>query len=305
MGLLFGIFWLWVIIAGFKSVGRRISGVLRLDRPSGAGQGIIWSNSGSQLLTGDSAPRIRSTSNQPLLGRSYGSVSNQPMRGGELVHAPADIWTPEERRSFGRKLDQAAPVSPDAVLSEMQRELDTLVRNAADVEKNLQKWRGDLGRIEAAQKDWQGRAELAVQKGRDPLARAALEQKAKLAPRAASLAADIGRMEELAVGYIRDITALEAKLSESTRRHVVIQSRLECAEDSVRARELIYGQRTAAALSSLEALDRAADLAEGQAEALTLGADPQLTNEFAALEKEAAIDRELAALKAAQERPAA
>ena len=291
MGLLFGIFWIWVVIAGFKSVGRRIFGFVSQptiwNRPI-EDRGIIWQSGNS--------PLIEQRRTMPT------TVTNQPR---ELVRAPADIWTPEERRSFGRKLATAPVVSADAVVAEMQRELSKLVRNAADVEKNLAKWRGELFRIEAAQGDWQQRAELAVDKGRDALARAALEQKAKLQPRAEGLRADIGRMEELASGYIRDINALETKLSESLRRQVLAEARLECAEDSVRARELVFGERTAAALSDLEQVERAADLAEGQAEALTMGGNPGLAGEFAALEKQDALDRELAALKAKRANPAA
>ncbi|GLR47244.1 hypothetical protein GCM10007925_09550 [Sphingomonas astaxanthinifaciens DSM 22298] len=291
MGLLFGIFWIWVVIAGFKSVGRRIFGFVRQptiwNRPIEA-RGIIWTTDGTPLI--DSGRVVPTT------------VSNQPR---ELVRAPSDIWTPEERRTFGRKLASTPVASADAVVAEMQRELSKLVRNAADVEKNLAKWRGELFRIEAAQGDWQQRAELAVDKGRDALARAALEQKVKLEPRAQGLRADIGRMEELASGYVRDINALEAKLSESVRRQVLAESRLECAEDSVRARELVFGERTKSALSDLEQVERAADLAEGQAEALTIGGDPGLAGEFAALEKQDALDKELAALKAKRPRPAA
>jgi phage shock protein A len=276
LGLLFSIFWLWVIIAGFKSVGRRLFDWLGPSQ-SGWSRGQAWTAS-------------RQATYQP-----------QPL----VVDAPADIWSPEERRSFGRKLAAAPAVSTDAVVGEMQRELAKLIRNAAEVERNLAKWQAELHRIEAAQADWQDRAGLAVDKGRDQLARAALEQKAKLQPRADGLKADIARLDQLLAGYRRDISVLEAKLSESIRRQVLAQSRLEGAEGSARARELVFGQRTAAAFSNLEQVERAADLAEGKAEALTLGADPGLAGEFAALESEDKLDRELAALKQGRKRPAA
>jgi phage shock protein A len=285
MGLLFFLFWLWVIIAGFKSVGRRLFDVF-LSR-----SGNVWS--------GWSRGEVWSASHT-----SYERQVASPPQSLTLVEAPADMWSREERRSFGRKLAAAPAVSTDAVVGEMQRELAKLIRNAAEVERNLTKWQAELHRIEAAQADWQDRAGLAVDKGRDQLARAALEQKAKLQPRADGLRADIARLEELLAGYRRDINVLEAKLSESIRRQVLAQSRLEGAEDSVRARELVFGQRTAAAFSNLEQVERAADLAEGKAEALTIGAEPGLAGEFAALESEARLERELEALKRAR-RPAA
>ncbi len=299
MGLLFGIFWLWVVIAGFKSVGRRLWSFF-----SGSGLSSGWSE-GWSSGGGHSRSTVWTTDGtalSPSQARAAMPVSNQPA----LVHAPSDIWTPAERRGFGRKLAAQSPVSTDAVVADMERELARMVRNAAEVEKNAAGWRGDLKRIEAAQADWQARAGLAVDKGRDQLAKAALAEKAKLQPRADGLRGDIARLEELLAGYRRDIIALEAKLSESIRRQVLAETRLESAEDSVRARELVFGERTAAALSSLEQVERSADLVEGQAEALTLGAPaPGLAEEFAALERQDALDRELAALKAERNRPTA
>lgn len=281
MGVLFVIFWLWVIIAGFKSVGRRLFGFA-----------FGWSTDTSREVFSS-----RGVWSGPT------AVSNQPQRDA-LLPVPSDIWSPEERRSFGRKLAATPAVSTSAVVGEMQRELAKLLRNASEVDRNLAKWRAELHRVEAAQADWQDRAGLAVDKGRDQLARAALEQKAKLQPRADGLRADIARMDELLAGYRRDIAVLENKLSESIRRQVLAQSRLDCAEDSVRARELVYGERTATALSSLEQVERAADLAEGQAEALTIGVDASLAGEFAALEQQDKLDKELASLKQ-RRRPAA
>jgi phage shock protein A len=277
LGLLFGILWLWVVIAGIKAVGRRLLGFF-----------TGWSSDRSYY------PESRAW-HVPT------PVTNQP-----LAAATSDIWTSEERRTFGRKLAAAPVVSTDAVVGEMQRELAKLVRHASDVERNLARWRAELHRVQAAQADWQDRAALAVDKGRDQLARAALEQKAKLDPRAEGLQADIGRLEGMLADYRRDILVLENKLSESIRRQVLAESRLAGAEGSARARELVFGERTAAALSDLEQVERAADLAEGRAEAMMIGTDPPgLAGEFAALEKQEALDRELAALKAQRQRPAA
>ena len=281
MGLLFGIFWLWVVIAGFKSVGRRVFGLF----------GGWSSDSSSNVFSS------RNIYHQP--------VTNQPSHSLQLVNAPSDIWTPEERRGFGRKLAAAPAISTDAVVGDMQRELAQLVRNSAEVERNLAKWRAELHRVQAAQADWHERAGLAIDKGRDQLARAALEQKTKLEPRAEGLQADIARLDELLAGYRRDTAVLETKLSESIRRKVLAESRLEGAEHSARARELVFGERTAAAMSSLDQVERAADYAEGQAEALALGMDPGLAGEFAALEQQDALDKELAALKQQRQRPAA
>lgn len=272
MGLLFGIFWLWVVVAGLKSVRRRIAD---------------WLGFGGTEAT------IRYRSFEPE--RSIRLVPSLPP--SEPVSGDRDIWTSTERRSFGRKLDSAKPADGGQIIDEMSRELERLKAHAGDVERNVTRWEQELQRIEAAQADWTERATLAVDKGRDLLARAALEQRQKLDSRKAGIAADLSRLEALLATYYKDIATLEQKTSESIRLAVVTASRLEGAEDSRRARELIYGERTAAAMSDLEQVERAADLAEGQAEALALTGPPTIETEFAALQEEAKLDQALAELK--------
>jgi len=267
VGPLYLLFWLWVMAAGFKAVWRRVAQLLG-------------------LATG--SPREIHVIEQP-----------RPVR---LMPAPpaagSDIWTPAERRSFGRKLDGAAPVDGGKIIGEMQQQLGRLTAHAAEVERNLAKWEAELQRIDAAQADWTERATLAVDMGRDALARAALEQRQKLDARKIALKADMVRLEALLATYYKDIAALEQKTSDSIRLAVVASSRLEGAEDSVRTRELVFGERTAAALGNLEQVERAADLAEGRAEALVLGAPRGLEGEFAALKREAELDRALNEIKA-------
>jgi len=273
VGPLFLIFWLWVMAAGFKAVWRRLA------------HAVSWF--GSDTL-------------------DYRTV--EPSRAVRLVPPLAatgtQIWTPDERRSFGRKLDSVQPVDGGKIIGEMQQQLTRLTAHAAEVERNLAKWEAELGRIDAAQADWTERATLAVDKGREALARAALEQRQKLDARKVALKADMARLEALLATYYKDIAVLEQKTSDSIRLAVVASSRLEGAEDSARARELVFGERTAAALSNLEQVERAADLAEGRAEALTLGAPRNLEDEFAALKREAELDRALGEIKAKRARSA-
>jgi len=214
-----------------------------------------------------------------------------------LPAAARDIWTSGERRDFGRKLDTARPADGGVIIEEMTRELERLTAHAADVERNIARWEQERRRIAAAQADWGERAALAVDKGRDELARAAIAQQHKLDARRTRISDDLARLETLLATYYRDIAALEEKASDSIRLAVVAASRLEGAEDSRRARELIHGERTAAAMSDLDAFERAADAAEGEAEALALGGPAPTERDLAALEEADRLDRALADLK--------
>jgi phage shock protein A len=71
----------------------------------------------------------------------------------------------------------------------------------------------------------------------------------------------------------------------------MVETRLHAAESSARTRQLLYGEQVKDALSRFEALERAADDAEGHAESLALGSGPS--------PDKLALEAELAALRPA------
>ena len=155
--------------------------------------------------------------------------------------------------------------------------------------------------IENLQASWTDRAELALEKGRDDLARAALIEKQKLAGMAAELSEEMAVIGATLRASEVDIAKLEAKLREARSRQAAIASRIESAQHRVRMREMYAGQRTEAAFASFDLLERQADFVEGQAEALALAAPRSLEEEIAELRVAERVDAELEAMKAARE----
>jgi phage shock protein A len=152
---------------------------------------------------------------------------------------------------------------------------------------------------------WTDRAELALSKGRDDLARAALMEKEKLTELADQLKGEIGCIEESLRASEADIAKLQAKLREARARQNAIATRIETAENSVRMREMYAGSRVEDAFSQFALLERQADLAEGEAEALLLAAPPRtLEDEIADLKVADRVEVELAAMKAAMKEAA-
>jgi len=170
-------------------------------------------------------------------------------------------------------------------------------RSIADgKEKNRQ-----IAQIANLQASWTDRAELALEKGRDDLARAALIEKQKLAGMAAELSEEMAVIGSTLRASEVDIAKLEAKLREARSRQAAIASRIESAQHRVRMREMYAGQRTEAAFASFDLLERQADFVEGQAEALALAAPRSLEEEIAELRVAERVDAELEAMKAARE----
>jgi phage shock protein A len=114
-----------------------------------------------------------------------------------------------------------------------------------------------------------------------------------------SLKAEIDLLDEALRASEADIHKLQGKLREARTRQNAIQSRLESATQRARMREMYSGPKVDDAFSRFDVLERAADQAEGRADALALGAPPKtLEEEIAELRNADKVDAELEALKA-------
>jgi phage shock protein A len=182
------------------------------------------------------------------------------------------------------------------IILEMEETLVEVRATAARSIADIKEMRRSLARLEGIQANWTDKAELALSKGREDLAKAALVEKQKAADMAAALTAEVGQIEQVLRGYEADIAKLQAKLREARARQNAIQHRLESAVSRARANELLHGGRTQDAFSKFEILERRADFAEGRAEALGIGS---LEDEIDQLRSSEKIDAELEAMKAA------
>lgn len=152
--------------------------------------------------------------------------------------------------------------------------------------------------------NWHEKAELAVSRDRDDLARQALVEKGKADARAAEIAEESGALAKSIDANHADITRLQTKLSEACRRRSNIRARLESAENSIRLREILNGGALHDAFSRFDDLERKVDAAEGHAEAAALGAEPEPNPEDDPVVA-ARIDAELEELRKKTARPAA
>ena len=98
-----------------------------------------------------------------------------------------------------------------------------------------------------------------------------------------------------------DIAKLQAKLREARVRQNAVFTRIESAQNRVRMREAYAGSKAEQAFSNFALLEREADYAEGQAEALALAAPKSLEEEIAELKVADRVEAELAAMKARKE----
>jgi len=184
------------------------------------------------------------------------------------------------------------------IIMEMEETLVEVRASAARTIADQKEMRRQIARLEKVQEGWTEKAELALSKGREDLAKAALHEKQKASEVADQLHREIGELDDALKASEEDINKLQAKLREARARQNSIVTRLESAHQRARMREMYAGARADEAFARFELLERRVDLAEGRAEAAAMGAAPKsLEEEIAELRAADKVDAELAALK--------
>lgn len=144
---------------------------------------------------------------------------------------------------------------------------------------------------------WSGRAELAVSKGRDDLAREALVEKRRYRQRADSLTQELGEHQRLVEQYQEDIRQLEEKLKSAREKQRSLVQRHIHAERKRRAQEEIRRIDSAEAVLKFDELESRIDRMEAEADLVNYGRRGGLAEDFDRLVVDEEIERELAAIK--------
>lgn len=186
------------------------------------------------------------------------------------------------------------------IIMEMEETLVEVRASAARTIADQKEMRRQIAKLERLQDGWTEKAELALSRDREDLAKAALVEKQKLGDVAESLQSEISALDQGLRASEADIAKLQAKLREARLRQTQIASRLESAESRVRLREMYAGAKVEEAFSGFAVLERRADLAEGRADALALAAPKTLEEEIAELRSSEKVEAELEAMKAAR-----
>ncbi len=203
--------------------------------------------------------------------------------------------------NFTELLDRAEDPSRmiRMIILEMEETLVEVRASAARSIADAKEMRRAMVRLEGLTDSWTEKAELALSKGREDLAKAALIERQKASDMAKSLEDEVAVIDSTLKTYEADIAKLQGKLREARARQNSISTRIETAVTSAKAREMLNGSRTEDAFSRFELLERRADFAEGRADALGMTGPKSLEEEIADLKASDQVDAELEAMKAA------
>ncbi|WP_380779093.1 phage shock protein PspA [Sphingomonas sp. R86520] len=184
------------------------------------------------------------------------------------------------------------------IILEMEETLVEVRASAARTIADQKEMRRHISKLEQLQDNWTEKAELALSKDREDLAKAALVERQKAFDMAEQLKAEVGVLDDALRASEEDIAKLQTKLREARTKQNAVQTRLESANNRTRLREMYNGPKTHEAFSRFDVLDRRVDEAEGRADAMGLGVVKSLEEEIAELRSDDKVNAQLAALKA-------
>jgi len=184
------------------------------------------------------------------------------------------------------------------IIQEME---DTLVEVRSSTVKTIAEKRELERRIATMTseiEEWQSKAELALNKDREDLAKGALQVKARLTTDMGLLVRQLAQIEDGLAKQSEDVVKLQQKLADAKGREASMAMRHNTATARLKIRSSLYDERVTDAFSRFEQVERALDELEGKVEVYDIGLKKSVAEELAELEATTQVETELNALKA-------
>ena len=183
------------------------------------------------------------------------------------------------------------------MIQEMEDTLIELKAACAGVMAENRKVERQLKAMEKRVDYWESNAALAVNKGRDDLAKEALLEKRRYSRRAASLTNELDEHQALLAQYKDDIRQLEEKLKAAREKERLLVQRHIHAVKKKRAQEEMRRMDSADAIFRFEEIESRIEQMEAEADLVNFGRKPSLEEELEKLSVDDEIENELKALK--------
>lgn len=190
---------------------------------------------------------------------------------------------------------------PEKIIRLMVQEMeDTLVEIRSAAAKCIaekKEHRRHISLLENEQLEWERKAELALSKDREDLARAALVEKSSISSQTVAMKQELAVIDEHLEKFNADISRLQLKLQDAKTRQRSILMRHKTATSQLRARKHIHSDSLDDMMFRFEAAEQRIDRVESESEALGIGRKRSLADEIDDLQSDEQIDQELESMK--------
>ncbi|WP_371374014.1 phage shock protein PspA [Thalassotalea aquiviva] len=191
--------------------------------------------------------------------------------------------------------------NPEKMIRLIVQEMEeTLVEVRSVAAKNIADKKAVTRTLKSAESqvaDWQQKAEIALSKGREDLARSALVEKKKAMTLVNNTQQELDALNDILDKVQDDAGRLQTKLTEAKRRQESIRLRQQSATTRLKVKSQLHAVDVEESLQKFERYQQKVEQVEAQVEAWDITHKSDLMNEFDALENEDAIERELQAMK--------
>jgi phage shock protein A len=184
------------------------------------------------------------------------------------------------------------------IIQEME---DTLVEVRSSAVKTIaekKELERKIATLTQERADWQAKAELALTKDREDLAKGALQIRARLVQDLAALEKHLVQLDEGLAKQSEDVVKLQQKLADAKTRETQMVARHQTATSRLKIRSTLYDSRVNDAFTRFEQVERALDELEGRVDVYDIGRPKSVADEIAELEASHQVESELEELKA-------
>ncbi|MEL0037843.1 MAG: phage shock protein PspA [Halieaceae bacterium] len=183
------------------------------------------------------------------------------------------------------------------IIQEMEDTLVEVRSSSARVladRKTAERKRGQIA-LEAA--GWEEKAKLAISKGREDLARAALQEKRIIEQELEAVGAELTATDDHIDQLNEEISQLQQKLSDAKAKQKALLMRSKTVESRMAVKRQVNRSELDQAFNKFDKFERRMDNLEGELEAMDLGREGGLAAEIEALQEDEWLSEELDRLR--------
>ncbi|KAF3451022.1 hypothetical protein FNV43_RR07111 [Rhamnella rubrinervis] len=179
---------------------------------------------------------------------------------------------------------------------EMNDDLTKMRQATAQVLASQKRLENKYKAAQQASEDWYRKAQFALEKGDEDLAREALKRRKSFADNANALRAQLDQQKNVVENLVSNTRLLESKIQEARSKKDTLKARAQSAKTATKVSEMLGNVNTSSSLSAFEKMEEKVMAMESEAEALGQLTADDLEGKFALLES-SSVDDDLASLK--------